>query len=288
MKKKILVLLFCSFPLFTSKGSELKQLWQGYEVFFKKLKSGNQPWKIEFRDKYYGTILKTEVLSQNLIKYGNIKMDGKPVFYVISHNNGKKEGIYNVYIYYQGEYGIYSGKLYGLSGHDSPVFRDINHDNQYELKIANSTFTRFSVKHKMLGLCHLTEGNQAGIIGLYPKFYRLLDGNFQQVTFKPEYHKNLIPHILKTEQWLKTNQGRSLQMGYSQQQESLRFVEILQYYYYLTRLGSEKRAIEKIGQAKMKIKIHSCKNKQKNKVESPEISLPVFLKVFRQEILWEH
>ncbi|MEM7181745.1 MAG: hypothetical protein AAF518_12580 [Spirochaetota bacterium] len=288
MGKRIFIIFLLSCSFLSAGGSKrIIRYWESYQVIFQRLKSGSKAWKIEFKDKYYGTVLKTEVLSNHLIKFGAIKMDKRSVFFVISHNGGdKKEGSYNVYIYYKGEYGIYSGKVYGLSGHDSPDFSDINRDGQSELKISNTMFTQFVVKHKSLGLCHLTEGKHTGITGLYPKYYSLKDGNFRQVTFKPEYYKNLLPYFIETEKWMKENKDKVLHMGYFKHKQSLRFIEVMQYYYYLTRLGSENRALEQIKKSNLQVKIHSCEKKRNSRVQSPTLPLVSFLKVFRQEVLW--
>jgi hypothetical protein len=159
---------------------------------------------------------------------------------------------------------------------------DLDGDKIEEIMIFNDLFYPFYISHSELGFnteksecfVHL-EGTLSGFIEpILPKYIQLVryKKSFRKVdiSFEKKYISAISVYLKKAEAYILKN--KNTYMG-----ESIK--GILQYYYYMTKLGQEKQALEVIKKSKIKLLF---KNK---KLCKPDIYLVDLIESNRDKIL---
>ncbi|MCB1156609.1 MAG: hypothetical protein H7A25_24400 [Leptospiraceae bacterium] len=300
MKQKFFISLFFLFisVIFaeekTGENSEVnsgpKKEWSAYIVNTETtLKKDDKEHKLIFREKDSGKVVLEDSLYFTPLQDASSIMDGKAVYYSISHSGGESGGSYAVRVYFEGEYGLTKANRDGISGYVNPEVKDVNNDKDFELVYLSEKFNDYYVRHKRLGNCPLTEGTYIGHPGPYPEIHSLRFEKLKNVSYETQYYNVIKPYLYSSQKEMKTYESKTLKVSPSYTNNNDVFKSILYYYYYMSRYGKEEEALKNVRDSKIKISF-SCEVK-KGEDETMEknytIGLYKFIRIFRQRILWE-
>lgn len=158
---------------------------------------------------------------------------------------------------------------------------DRDGDKDEEIMTQSSRFYGLQVNEKELGFskenCSITS-DKLYVKGfsepVFPEYKKLKQKQNKleliDVTFDSQFQKALKPYFKKAEEYLEKNKNK---------QAGENLPGLLQYYYYMSKSGHEKEALEKINQAKIKLKFEgsgTC---------SPDIELSEFINAYKEKLL---
>ncbi len=139
-------------------------------------------------------------------------------------------------------------------------------DGTEEIRTVNDVFYGKFLKIKNLE-CSITPGSYEGYADIqFPQYVEIIKKNGEyttkDVTFSEKFQPYLKPYFRKVEKRLEKIKNTTLESGDSE------IVPLIQYVYYMKKIGKAKQGMEKIRSAKIKIKYSCFENfQEKEKVE---------------------
>lgn len=247
------VFIFLSvFYLFPQTEELSTDIWLQYNVNAKKSEIG---WNFIFTD------IKSKKETANfdfnplIIDHKNITLNSENIYLITDHSGGESGGFYDINIIFKNNNKIEKTSIKEISGYADYEIKDVNNDKKNEI-IVNSVICS-GIKINMKDIkdeIELTPGYYTGIIGSYKEVYQYDRKTIKNVTFDKKYNSFISGMCLKTEEKLNTLKGMTLNnMDFDNGTRNI--IEILQYYYYMTKSGKSDYAIKKITDSVINIAI---------------------------------
>jgi hypothetical protein len=201
----------------------------------------------------------------NIFEHRPVQVNGYPCYLICDHNGGESGGEFQMHLVWIDEDGkleITSSKpIWGGFSHE---IRDVNQDQKNEVLLDSNVGVGLAFK--------LPGEKEEPVVAAYTSFvsgpYREVlsfDGHrWKNVTFEKRYVGYFSAMFSATEKRMKTLAGKTLD-GQDQGNHSKAVLEILQYYYYRAKSGSEKAALEKIRNAGIQVTMMVDTEKEKRK-----------------------
>ena len=263
MKKNIFFILYFlirGVSLFSQNNDSIKDFWLDYKVKIDKTDINS---KLLFIENSTGKEVAQFLLSDIIIINKNVKINGENLYVVADHSGGESGGFYNINLFYK-KNKIMKTSINELSGYLDFKIEDINGNGEKEIIIDSDRCYGINIelKDKKSGIqFQLTPEMYIGIIGPYKEIYSYINGKIKRLTFDKQYFSYISELFLYTESELKRFKGKLLEIN-NLGNDSKTILEIIQYFYYMAKIGKKDIALKNIKDSKISFFIQIDEKKE--------------------------
>ncbi|MEM7180491.1 MAG: hypothetical protein AAF518_06240 [Spirochaetota bacterium] len=271
MRTFAFVAILCLFPTYLLSEP---QKWGGYIVTILGVEKGRSIQnQVMFKSIQKKKITRKDKLGSELIDWGIANMGAKKSYYVVYKRrlpSGKKTILR---IYYKDSWKV-KFRERKFSPYLKLEVKDLNRDGDFEVVTSETRFLRPTLQRGNAPACRLPSASLAQPL---PAIYAIRLGKLKEVTFERRYIRYLYPGLKRSETMLRKNQRMLWKSNMASSRSNLRMA--MSYYYYMSRLGKEKRALAYLRKSKITAQLPCFRKKR-------SISLYRLFLLFRQNMLW--
>lgn len=281
LTKKIIHLLFLSIFIFYSELSSkpIIDTWENYLILINLSRA-----KVEFRDRKNRNIIKTHPLDLYLVQNGKGYMNGENIYYILTHSGGESGGSYE-FTYYFIDRGKLNSSSVNIDGRAAPEVKKIS-DTEYVLSLTSTLFSDFKIQTEDQWDCSvsLPAYTFENTSGFFTETFSIKNKNLFPLTFQKKWLGKNMDSFQNNEEWLREHNNFLLS---NDSPESNKTVSLLQYYYFMSRIGKEGKAFRLIEHSAIRLKAYCYREaNSKKEVEERVFIFSKFIKQYRNEILW--